>query len=109
MRELSNIGSLINSLFDMLLAEELANCIVGNYCGLYFRSFFKRSLSDGNILRESSSPMSNTNIKQDLSSCAFSDDQSRGSKILCESSPEISTCESEVTISRSVFSPSSML
>ncbi|PSS15428.1 Phosphoinositide phosphatase [Actinidia chinensis var. chinensis] len=64
------------------------------------RSFFKRSLSDGNILRESSSPMSNTNIKQDLSSCAFSDDQSRGSKILCESSPEISTCESEVTISR---------
>ncbi|GFY98575.1 phosphoinositide phosphatase family protein [Actinidia rufa] len=65
------------------------------------RSFFKRSLSDGNILRESSSPMSNTNIKQDLSSCPFSDDQSQGgSKILCESSPEISTCESEVTISR---------
>ncbi|GFY98581.1 phosphoinositide phosphatase family protein [Actinidia rufa] len=55
----------------MKMEAELANCIVGNYCGLYFRSFFKRSLSDGNILRESSSPMSNTNIKQDLSSCAL--------------------------------------
>ncbi|KAL6974665.1 Phosphoinositide phosphatase sac4 [Sarracenia purpurea var. burkii] len=65
------------------------------------RLFFKRSLSDGNILRESSSPMSNQNIKQGLSNSVFSDGQSQGrSRILCESSPEISTCGSEVTISR---------
>ncbi|KAH7852684.1 hypothetical protein Vadar_027874 [Vaccinium darrowii] len=65
------------------------------------RAFFKRSLSDGNILRQRSSPMSSTNMKKDLSNSAFSDDQSQGgSKILSESSPEISTCESGMTISR---------
>ncbi|XP_058215752.1 phosphoinositide phosphatase SAC3-like isoform X2 [Rhododendron vialii] len=67
----------------------------------YQRLLFKRSLSDGNILRESSSPMSSTNMKKDLTNSAFSNDQSQGgSKILSESSPEISTCESGVTISR---------
>ncbi|KAI8016918.1 Phosphoinositide phosphatase SAC4 [Camellia lanceoleosa] len=74
------------------------------------RSFFKRSLSDGNILRESRSPMSNTKIKQDLSNSALLDDQSGGgSKGLCESSPEISACESELTISRSACPPLSLL
>ncbi|KAF7144022.1 hypothetical protein RHSIM_Rhsim05G0002000 [Rhododendron simsii] len=67
----------------------------------YQRSLFKRSLSDGNILRERSSPMSSTNMKKDLTNSAFSNDESQGgSKILSESSPEISTCESGVTISR---------
>ncbi|KAI8553259.1 hypothetical protein RHMOL_Rhmol05G0001800 [Rhododendron molle] len=67
----------------------------------YQRSLFKRSLSDGNILRERSSPMSSTNMKKDLTNSAFSNDQSQGgSKILSESSPEISTCESGVSISR---------
>ncbi|KAG5546956.1 hypothetical protein RHGRI_012851 [Rhododendron griersonianum] len=67
----------------------------------YQRSLFKRSLSDGNILRERSSPMSSMNMKKDLTNSAFSNDQSQGgSKILSESSPEISTCESGVTISR---------
>ncbi|KAI8556302.1 hypothetical protein RHMOL_Rhmol05G0242100 [Rhododendron molle] len=45
--------------------------------------------------------MSSTNMKKDLTNSAFSVDQSQGgSKILSESSPEISTCESGVTISR---------
>ncbi|XP_052183932.1 phosphoinositide phosphatase SAC4-like isoform X2 [Diospyros lotus] len=65
------------------------------------RSFFKRSLSDGNILRESSSPISNANIRQELCNSTLSDDQSqRGREILSESSPEISTCDSETTFSR---------
>lgn len=69
-------------------------------------SLFKRSLSDGNILRERSSPMSSMNMKKDLTNSAFSNDQSQGgSKILSESSPEISACESGVTISRSACSP----
>lgn len=77
----------------------------GNYLLCISRAFFKRSLSDGNILRQRSSPMSSTNMKKDLSNSAFSDDQSQGgSKILSESSPEISTCESGMTISRSVCS-----
>lgn len=67
----------------------------------YQSSLFKRSLSDGNILRERSSPMSSMNMKKDLTNSAFSNDQSQGgSKILSESSPEISACESGVTISR---------
>uniref|UniRef100_A0A5B6ZY46 Putative phosphoinositide phosphatase SAC3 n=1 Tax=Davidia involucrata TaxID=16924 RepID=A0A5B6ZY46_DAVIN len=69
------------------------------------RSFFKRCLSDGNILHESSSPMSTSNIKMDLSNSVPSDNRLQGrSKILSESTPEISTCESEMTFTR--YTPS---
>ncbi|KAF3439741.1 hypothetical protein FNV43_RR18019 [Rhamnella rubrinervis] len=69
------------------------------------RSIFKRSMSDGNILRESRSPMSGTNIKQENFPNSGLPDPLQGErKILCESSPEISTCESDITYSR--YTPS---
>lgn len=65
------------------------------------RSIFKRSMSDGNILRESSSPMSGTNIKQgNFPNSGLPDPLQGERKILCESSPEISTCESDIAYSR---------
>ncbi|CAK9179659.1 unnamed protein product, partial [Ilex paraguariensis] len=66
------------------------------------RSLFKRSLSDGNILRESHSPMSSSNFEKDLSD--LSDRSRGGSKMLSESTPEISTCESDIAFSR--YTPS---
>ncbi|KAK6944687.1 SAC domain [Dillenia turbinata] len=69
------------------------------------RSFFKRSFSDGNILRASSSPMSEVNARQ--SKDCNSDMPSRlhgGNKVLSESTPEISSAESDVAFSR--FTPS---
>ncbi|KAG2717798.1 hypothetical protein I3843_03G190900 [Carya illinoinensis] len=63
------------------------------------RSIFKRSLSDGNILGESGSPMSAKNVKH--SSNSVLPERSQGSSnFLSESSPEISTCESDTAFSR---------
>ncbi|GAV70974.1 Syja_N domain-containing protein [Cephalotus follicularis] len=62
------------------------------------RSSFKRSLSDGNILRRSCSPMSVTNIKQKA------DILQEGSNVTSESSPDISTSESDMAFSR--YTPS---
>ncbi|KAK3007051.1 hypothetical protein RJ639_017070 [Escallonia herrerae] len=64
------------------------------------RSCFIRSLSDGNILHKSSSPMSTTNVNKDFSNSDLSDRTQGGNKLLCESTPEISTCESDLTFSR---------
>lgn len=66
------------------------------------RSFFKRSLSDGNILRESRSPMSATEVKEKLSNSVLPN-QSQGGT-LSESSPDISTSESGMSYSR--YTPS---
>ncbi|KAL1547867.1 phosphoinositide phosphatase SAC4-like [Salvia divinorum] len=60
------------------------------------RSLFKRSWSDGNILRESHSPSSTPNINKDMSSAGESN---RGSKILSESVPNMCTSESELAYS----------
>ncbi|KAJ4708709.1 Phosphoinositide phosphatase family protein [Melia azedarach] len=69
------------------------------------RTFFKRSLSDGNILRESGSPMSATNVKQEkFSNSGFPNQLQGGSNVLSESSPEISTSESDVAYSK--YTPS---
>ncbi|CAI9760554.1 unnamed protein product [Fraxinus pennsylvanica] len=68
------------------------------------RSLFKRSWSDGNILHESHSPMSTSNINKGFPSSDFSSKSKGGSKMLSESSPEISTCESYLTYSR--YAPS---
>ncbi|KAL2503377.1 Phosphoinositide phosphatase SAC4 [Forsythia ovata] len=68
------------------------------------RSIFKRSWSDGNILRESCSPMSASNINKGFQSSDFSSKSKGGSKMLSESSPEISTPESDLTYSR--YAPS---
>ncbi|XP_015888970.1 phosphoinositide phosphatase SAC3 isoform X2 [Ziziphus jujuba] len=69
------------------------------------RSMFKRSLSDGNILRGSSSPMSVANEKPGKFSNSNLPDRLEGErKLLSESSPEISTCESDITYSR--YTPS---
>ncbi|XP_022888769.1 phosphoinositide phosphatase SAC4-like isoform X2 [Olea europaea var. sylvestris] len=68
------------------------------------RSLFKRSWSDGNILCESDSPMSTSNVNKDFPSSDFSSKSKGGSKMLSESSPEISTCESDLTYSR--YAPS---
>ncbi|KAF3970972.1 hypothetical protein CMV_005378 [Castanea mollissima] len=69
------------------------------------RSIFKRSLSDGNLLRDISSPISATNVKQVKMSHSALPDQSQGaSNFLSESSPEISTCGSDIAFSR--YTPS---
>ncbi|XP_031373626.1 phosphoinositide phosphatase SAC3 isoform X3 [Punica granatum] len=63
------------------------------------RSLFKRCLSDGNILRDTCSPMSATE-KQDQLSRLDPQDQSQDAKVLSDSSPDISTSESEIAFSR---------
>ncbi|KAL2586990.1 hypothetical protein AAZV13_13G086700 [Glycine max] len=70
------------------------------------RSFFKRSFSDGNILNESSTPMSAPKAKHEKfpSQGGLPDRSEEGSKGLCESSPEISTTESDISFSR--YTPS---
>ena len=68
----------------------------------YFsRSIFKRSLSDGNLCRDIISPISATNVKQVKMSHSALPDQSQGAiNFLSESSPEISTCDSDIAFSR---------
>ncbi|XP_031267421.1 phosphoinositide phosphatase SAC3-like isoform X1 [Pistacia vera] len=69
------------------------------------RSFFKRSFSDGNILRETGTPMSATNLKQEkFCNSGFPNQLQGGSNCLSESSPEISTSESDMAFSR--YTPS---
>ncbi|XP_057415757.1 phosphoinositide phosphatase SAC3-like isoform X2 [Lotus japonicus] len=69
------------------------------------RSIFKRSFSDGNILREISTPMSAPNAKQENFSNRHLPDRSQEkNKALCESSPEISSTESDIAFSR--YTPS---
>ncbi|RZB55220.1 Phosphoinositide phosphatase SAC4 isoform E [Glycine soja] len=70
------------------------------------RSFFKRSFSDGNILNESSTPMSAPKAKHEKfpSQGGLPDRSEEGSKGLCESSPEISTTDSDISFSR--YTPS---
>ncbi|XVF35196.1 hypothetical protein REPUB_Repub18cG0124600 [Reevesia pubescens] len=69
------------------------------------RSLFKRSFSDGSILRQSGSPMSATNDKKEKFINSTLPDRSRGGRNgLSESSPEISTCESDISYSR--YTPS---
>lgn len=71
------------------------------------RSFFKRSFSDGNILRDSSTPMPASNAKEEkFSNPGLPDRSGEGSKAFCESSPEISTTETESDISFSRYTPS---
>ncbi|KAM6583675.1 hypothetical protein CsatB_010677 [Cannabis sativa] len=61
------------------------------------RSIFQRSLSDGNILHQCISPTSARNGKQDKFSDSVLPEESQDKKVLSESSPEISTCESDIT------------
>ncbi|KAK4565016.1 hypothetical protein RGQ29_006889 [Quercus rubra] len=69
------------------------------------RSIFKRSLSDGNLCRDIISPISATNVKQVKMSHSALPDQSQGARnFLSESSPEISTCDSDIAFSR--YTPS---
>ncbi|KAE9609949.1 putative SAC domain-containing protein [Lupinus albus] len=69
------------------------------------RSFFKRSFSDGNILQESSTPMSAPNGRhENFPNPGLPDRSEEGSKVFSESSPEISTTESDASFSR--YTPS---
>ncbi|KAF5726112.1 phosphoinositide phosphatase SAC3-like isoform X1 [Tripterygium wilfordii] len=69
------------------------------------RAVFKRCFSDGSILRENSSPMSATNLNQKKFSSSVLPNQLQGENhMLSESSPEISTSESDVAFSR--YTPS---
>ncbi|KAJ1437092.1 SAC domain [Sesbania bispinosa] len=69
------------------------------------RSIVKRCFSDGNILHESSTPMSAQNPKlEKFSKLGLLDQSEEESKVFCESSPEISTSESGMSFSR--YTPS---
>lgn len=65
-----------------------------------FRSLFKRSWSDGNILRENRSPTSTPNINKDFRGADFSSESKRRSKMLSESTPDMCTSESDLAYSR---------
>ncbi|WOL02658.1 phosphoinositide phosphatase SAC3-like [Canna indica] len=66
------------------------------------RSFIKRSLSDGNILCESQTPVSNCDAGPDklVSSVPPRIQQESSVKGLCDSTPEISACENDISYSR---------
>ncbi|XP_057981924.1 phosphoinositide phosphatase SAC2-like isoform X2 [Malania oleifera] len=68
------------------------------------RSFFKRSLSDGNILCESNSPMTRGNVGESSSGQPLPEKSPGGNRGLSDSTPEISTCESDISYSR--YTPS---
>ncbi|XP_059640914.1 phosphoinositide phosphatase SAC2-like isoform X2 [Cornus florida] len=69
------------------------------------RSFIKRSLSDGNILCESNSSIEATNAGQnEYSDQLLPEKLHGGNKGISESTPEISTCESDISYSR--YTPS---
>ncbi|CAL9199062.1 unnamed protein product [Musa hybrid cultivar] len=67
------------------------------------RSFIKRSLSDGNILRESQTPVSGCDAGPNkVASSALPSRVQHESNVkgLCDSTPEISTCENDISYSR---------
>ncbi|MED6136566.1 hypothetical protein PIB30_057243 [Stylosanthes scabra] len=65
------------------------------------RSIVKRCFSDGNIVRDSSTPISAPHLKHGrLTKLGFLDQSEDGSRSFCDSSPEISTCESDMSFSR---------
>ncbi|XP_051113877.1 phosphoinositide phosphatase SAC3-like isoform X3 [Andrographis paniculata] len=63
-------------------------------------SFFKRSWSDGQILRKNTSPSSALNINKGFPGAAFPSDARGQIKMLFESTPEISTSGSKLACSR---------
>ncbi|URE48340.1 SAC domain containing protein [Musa troglodytarum] len=68
------------------------------------RSFIKRSLSDGNILRDSQTPVSGCDAgPNEVASSALPPrvQQESNVKGLCDSTPEISTCENDISYSKS--------
>ncbi|XP_024966018.1 phosphoinositide phosphatase SAC2-like isoform X1 [Cynara cardunculus var. scolymus] len=67
------------------------------------RSLHKKSLSDGNIIRESKLPTSSSNIGKSFACSALSDRSPGESKMIFGSKPEISTCDSGLTCSREPF------
>lgn len=69
------------------------------------RSFIKRSLSEGNLICGSSSPVKETDTEQtDDSDQPLPESAKGGSKGLSESTPEISTCETDMSFAR--YTPS---
>lgn len=61
------------------------------------RSFFKRSLSDGNLICESNSPLEVANERNEDSIHPLPDKMQGGSKGLSDSTPEISTCDTDAS------------
>ncbi|CAJ1940592.1 unnamed protein product [Sphenostylis stenocarpa] len=102
----------IDTLVDTLIKQsrikvDVGICLLPNRPGdcIDGTSFIKRSFSDGNILNESSTPMSAPNARHvKFPSQCLPDRLEEGGKGLCESSPEISTTESDISFSR--YTPS---
>ncbi|KAG6414276.1 hypothetical protein SASPL_126994 [Salvia splendens] len=84
---------------DDPLAEELMGCYERMGDTLAHQSLFIRSWSDGNILRESHSPSSTSNLKKDMSTSGFPAESNRRSRIPSESTPNMYTSESELAYS----------
>lgn len=80
-------------------------CNISILISFLVRSFIKRSLSDGNLLCESDSLVTATKVVHNK---AFSEEQGV-CKGLSDSTPEISTCESDMSYSRSVLNHISIL
>ncbi|KAL3528549.1 hypothetical protein ACH5RR_007871 [Cinchona calisaya] len=71
-----------------------------DFAGENSRLLIKRSFSDGNILCESNSPIEDANVEQNQDSNILIDKAQNGNKGLSESTPEISTCGSNISYSR---------
>ncbi|GFZ08158.1 phosphoinositide phosphatase family protein [Actinidia rufa] len=75
-----------------------------NFADENARLSFKRSLSDGNIVCGSRSPIEVTDVRHNDHNQLLPDNVHDGNKGLSESTPEISTCESELSYTR--YTPS---
>ncbi|KAI3495678.1 hypothetical protein L1887_38024 [Cichorium endivia] len=70
------------------------------------RSLHKKSLSDGNIIRESKLPISSSSIGKSLACSATSACPPGGSKMMSESTPDVLACGSGLKYSR--YTPSTL-
>lgn len=64
------------------------------------RSLFKRCWSDGNMLHARGSPISSPHVQQNFSNLVFPNSSKGSNQLLVESSPDISTTESDTSYYR---------
>lgn len=103
-----NYSNLLKWLYIILLNQLVLEYMIqadGWPPPLICRSTFKRSLSDGNILSESNSPIENASVDKHETNKQMCPDKIQGSsKVHSESTPEILSCESEASYTtRSAF------
>jgi len=102
----SEIALIIHDFMLKRILINSCNIFSASFCFCFDRSFMKRSLSDGNILRESNNtPVSRCNVgHKRIPNSAMSDRTHQVGDAQNLSTPEISACGSDVSYSRLAFS-----